>query len=598
MNIRVPLKTLRKVYPKGVPEHYGKRQEPDYNPVLDISQAESLPESVLREIKEALADDKANRPWEGCRRAYTLVQRVLRYLAQPAGAEKTIRDLNELLPALKSSIEETCPGRHWLYREMGDGSFCPAYVANIEFKPWRGRDYPARVVLTLAWTQHGKTKTMEVVFFRKSVSIALEDDGKPMGLESEDGLGADMGEEEDGDEEGSAKGKRSSVRVPLREILARHRLLLETAELLEAYKAAIPKYHTLQGKDGQVRLASGDAFYMTPFSSYREEKEWNLAVLAADQDSLPAEVVLDTANPEEVPFKRTFNLWFMDEDNDGKDDFDVQKFWGKARAVLPFHPYVLGFDLRRHRHAWFHAERLTDRSFDKQALSKLVLPKEDKHFLDILMSSTEMKMEDLVRGKAGGVFILCEGPPGTGKTLTAELHAEQMNKPLYTVQCSQLGVSPEEIETRLGNVLSRAARWRAVLLLDEADVYIRSRGTEIAHNAIVGVMLRVIERYNGLMFMTTNLSDIDDAVRSRATAHLRYRPPGTLLSEVWLVLSKQYEVQLSAANIKSLTGRWPNAVGRDIKNLLKLARMSKPNSKPNADDIVACARYLDLPSDD
>ena len=47
-----------------------------------------------------------------------------------------------------------------------------------------------------------------------------------------------------------------------------------------------------------------------------------------------------------------------------------------------------------------------------------------------------------------------------------------MQRPLYSVQCSQLGLEPADLERELLKIFTRAARWNAILLLDEADVYI------------------------------------------------------------------------------------------------------------------------------
>ena len=54
------------------------------------------------------------------------------------------------------------------------------------------------------------------------------------------------------------------------------------------------------------------------------------------------------------------------------------------------------------------------------------------------------------------------------------------------------------------------------MLIDEADVYIKRRDDNITMNAVVGVFLRVLEYFNGLLFLTTN----------RVGRHRRsHRPP-------------------------------------------------------------------------
>ena len=80
-------------------------------------------------------------------------------------------------------------------------------------------------------------------------------------------------------------------------------------------------------------------------------------------------------------------------------------------------------------------------------------------------------------------------------------------------------VAAAAMEQALKDVLTRAQRWGAVMLIDEADVYIKRRDDDITMNAVVGVFLRVLEYFNGLLFLTTNrIDDIDEAIVSRCIA--------------------------------------------------------------------------------
>ncbi len=64
------------------------------------------------------------------------------------------------------------------------------------------------------------------------------------------------------------------------------------------------------------------------------------------------------------------------------------------------------------------------------------------------------------------------------------------------------------METVLNEILTRAQRWDAVMLIDAADVYIKRRGDNITMNAVASVFLRVLEYFNGLLFCcsTRNVS--------------------------------------------------------------------------------------------
>jgi SpoVK/Ycf46/Vps4 family AAA+-type ATPase len=238
------------------------------------------------------------------------------------------------------------------------------------------------------------------------------------------------------------------------------------------------------------------------------------------------------------------------------------------------------FDLDEHADYRVHVNNVEPYVYDDTVDQKLVLPKDVKDFLEILIEHSRNKFEDIVKGKEGGTIVLIEGLPGTGKTLTAEVYSEKMHRPLYKVQSSQLGISAVEVEEKLKNVLHRAERWGAILLIDEADVYIHERGENIYQNAIVGVFLRVLEYYRGVLFMTTNRGTLtDDAIISRTTARFEYEMPGEDDQiSLWMVMSDQNKVGLTREEIVEIVERLPNLSGRDIKNLLKLAMVMSANT--------------------
>lgn len=241
--------------------------------------------------------------------------------------------------------------------------------------------------------------------------------------------------------------------------------------------------------------------------------------------------------------------------------------------ILPVHPYVQVFDFESDSFVRCHVNCLTEYKFTDLA-EKLVLPDTTKRLVSILIGSAKSTAkEDIVKGKAGGVIVMSTGLPGVGKTLTAEVFAEEMKIPIYMVQCSQLGTSSEELEEALKKILKRAVRWNALLLLDEADVYTRARGDDIQQNAIVGVFLRLLERFRGILFMTSNrATEIDDAILSRCIAHIKYElPTPDNLKRIFLVLADNYNVFLSPGDAERLAKEFPSISGRNVKNLMKLS---------------------------
>ncbi len=62
-----------------------------------------------------------------------------------------------------------------------------------------------------------------------------------------------------------------------------------------------------------------------------------------------------------------------------------------------------------------------------------------------------------------------------------------------------------------------------MLLLDEADVFMRQRSLDHASNTHITIFLRKLEYYEGIMFLTTNrVKDFDDAMQSRIHLAVKY----------------------------------------------------------------------------
>ncbi|KAM3506240.1 hypothetical protein MY11210_007636 [Beauveria gryllotalpidicola] len=133
-------------------------------------------------------------------------------------------------------------------------------------------------------------------------------------------------------------------------------------------------------------------------------------------------------------------------------------------------------------------------------------------------------IEDVIIGKGQGLVILLSGPPGTGKTLMAEAVADRTRRPLVSLQAEDLGSHSGELGTRLKRFLTMAAEWNAVVLLDEADVFMAERDPNNIHrNELVSIFLRELEYFRGILFLTTNLyQTIDSAFCSRVSLHLRF----------------------------------------------------------------------------
>ena len=78
-------------------------------------------------------------------------------------------------------------------------------------------------------------------------------------------------------------------------------------------------------------------------------------------------------------------------------------------------------------------------------------------------------------------------------------------------------------------------------------------------NAVVGVFLRVLEYFNGLLFLTTNrIDDIDEAIVSRCIALIRFHSPDAeARKRIWGVMSEQFALGLDDALIDTLVELFP-----------------------------------------
>jgi hypothetical protein len=430
-----------------------------------------------------------------------------------------VKRLELLADAIRDVILET--PRTWLF---GAGeTILPWFVIDISFNDAeRGRygSRPANVSISMQAMSRGEVAKTSVWFERQHLPSTVED------------------------------------------LLDNVNMLLATDKLIAEHEEDIKRYEREAPRTGEQFLARGRG-------ALASASHWRKDVVSLERNGEPSKVV-------------------MDDDLDRKSESDVANavYWtGKPGAVddddsgeapevqyLPTHPVCRVFSLATHEYVDAHISCLEPYEYDDSIITKLVLPDEHKRLIDALTSSAINRMSDIIRGKAQGIIVLCSGVPGTGKTLTAEVYSEAAKRPLYIVQCSQLGTDEVALEKSLGTTLDRATRWRAIMLIDEADVYIHERGDDIHQNAIVGVFLRLLEYYNGILFLTTNRATvIDDAILSRATAHVKYDvPEGGDRVKLWDVLLEQYGVRANAKFIKAAIETFPDVSGRSIRQIIRL----------------------------
>lgn len=245
-------------------------------------------------------------------------------------------------------------------------------------------------------------------------------------------------------------------------------------------------------------------------------------------------------------------------------------------------PYVTGYSLTSKQWTTFEAAHVTEVVWSHNAFEKLVLPFDYKELILAFAESQlsrKDKFDDIIAGKGQGFITLLSGDPGVGKTLTAEAVSEEMKCPLYSLSAGELGSDAAEVEENLEKVLEISAKWDAVLLLDECDVFLEQRTeADIHRNKLVSVFLRLLEYYKGVMFLTTNrISTFDTAFQSRIHLTINY-PALDQVSRraIWQTFVHPEGVSVKKSTIvgSDLDGLAEMKLnGREIKNIVKTARL-------------------------
>ena len=402
------------------------------------------------------------------------------------------------------------------------------------------------------------------------------------------------------------------VNKTVSEILADKGYLKETPELIANYDVTAEHYFDWRSQYGAQFSANGTGFYAEdPTSSHRNTDWARKDVIVLSANGMAARLV----NDESIIANRTTTL---DATGDifgqylskaaKSNKYDAEDDVKKSQAAipkgmftqLPVHGYILMFHLDLHHYLWVHVDDMEPYEYQPNLKQKLILPPEQTDLIDILTAEMDVLMDDIVAGKSGGTTVLCAGPAGVGKTLTAEVYSEIIRRPLYRVHSGQLGLNVAAMETALKDVLTRAQRWGAVMLIDEADVYIKRRDDDMTMNAVVGVFLRVLEYFNGLLFLTTNrVDDIDEAIVSRCIAMIKFYPPDAeARAKIWRVMTDQFGLNVEDSLIAELATTFPQASGRDIKGLAKLTAKfcSHKSVSPTIEVFKRCSvfRGMDL----
>jgi SpoVK/Ycf46/Vps4 family AAA+-type ATPase len=281
-----------------------------------------------------------------------------------------------------------------------------------------------------------------------------------------------------------------------------------------------------------------------------------------------------------------------------EDGTDRKSYVFTEEELLIASPVVLGFAFSEKYWLEFSLSGIEDIKWNAEAFESLVLPDRIKQNLKGLVSSHRFNaaktIDDVIQGKGKGLNVVLHGPPGVGKTLTGESIAEYLKCPLYAVSAGELGTNSRSLEQDLNRIMDITHSWGAILLLDEADVFLEARQPHDIHrNSLVSVFLRLTEYYQGILFLTTNrVETFDEAFQSRIHMGIRYenlQPKAR--KKIWMhhvgkveEMAKKREVEgegngklFSEGDFEDLSKR--NMNGRQVRTVSTLSKVSLEGGK-------------------
>ena len=130
--------------------------------------------------------------------------------------------------------------------------------------------------------------------------------------------------------------------------------------------------------------------------------------------------------------------------------------------------------------------------------------------------------------RTGRASLAFHGTPGTGKSSLASYIASTLDRPLLTKRVSDLSSKwLGETEKAIANMFHEASADGSVLLVDEADSFLRDRRTARSPWEVTQVneLLQQMESFKGIFICATNLVEsLDAAAMRRFTFKIKFLP--------------------------------------------------------------------------
>ncbi|KAH8586747.1 hypothetical protein B0O99DRAFT_700889 [Bisporella sp. PMI_857] len=189
---------------------------------------------------------------------------------------------------------------------------------------------------------------------------------------------------------------------------------------------------------------------------------------------------------------------------------------------------IMGFDLKSKKWQALDVDFCKEPRIKIEAIENFVFPAEKLELIKALVHK----------------YTSSKRKPGA--TFTAECVAEFTSRPLLSLTCGDIGTDEFAVEEVFSKWFKLAEIWGAVMLIDEADVYLERREVnELTRNGLVSVFLRAMEYYRGILFLTTNrVGYFDPAFFSRIHVYIGYKPVDLEgRKRIWLQFFQKLELE-------------------------------------------------------
>lgn len=209
---------------------------------------------------------------------------------------------------------------------------------------------------------------------------------------------------------------------------------------------------------------------------------------------------------------------------------------------------------------------------EEEQLLRLVELLRPRNFSDIRQRLSEAGMRK-------GFACLFYGGPGTGKTETAMQLAKAVGRDIMRVDIASIRSKwVGDSERNIKNIFCSYYRlWRTgnpipVLLFNEADALFgkrnaaAERSVDKMENSLQNILLEELERFEGILIATTNLtSNFDPAFERRFLYKIQFRKPDVeAQSKIWQMMIRD----LAAADARTLAERYDFSGGQ-IENVAR-----------------------------